>query len=90
MTKEEAGIIIELMDSEFDSHDFIRLFIQHFPSTYAKILYKHNCVNTAHGEIARFLYTNAYTLKIRLMNKDSGSPNIYNNVSTNARWHKTV
>ncbi len=86
----EVKIILTKLGSQFDSHDFIQLFIQNFPSSYAKILEKHNNVNTAHGEIARFLYSNASSLNIRFIENDSVTPNIYNNLSSNAKWHKII
>lgn len=90
MNIEVANNILTRLGTQFDSHAFIRLFIQNYPSRYAKILSKHNNVNTAHGEIARFLNANAVALKIKLIGGNSNTPNIYNNVSNNAKWHKTV
>lgn len=69
MKENEALDVIDRLWSlnhgvEFDSHDFIRVFIELFPVSYGQLLIKHGSVPSAHGEIAGYLRNNSETLGI--------------------------
>ncbi|MDE7426887.1 MAG: hypothetical protein K2M79_03715 [Muribaculaceae bacterium] len=87
MTTKEAEIIIKLMKPEFDSHDFIFEFINQFPSSYGKLLIKHNSATTANAEIANNLRNNSSELNI-LKIGEVESVNIYGHLTICALWRK--
>lgn len=84
--------IIEELDSEFDSHRFIKEFMERHEREYVEMLYKN--INTPNGifravdaEIARFLSVHAVELGIRKQGREpSGNPKM--NVSENQKWQK--
>ena len=92
MEIEHFKSIIEELGGDFDSHKFIKKFMERHEREYVEMLYKH--IDTPNGifratdaEIARFLSVNAVELGIRKDKRDpSGNPKM--NVSENQRWTK--
>ena len=87
MNIEETLIILSVLDDNFDSHDFIREYINRLPSSYGELLIKHNNVNLAHAEIANFLRTNANILNIHRIGATE-SNDIFGNKAGCAKWEK--
>ena len=93
MNKEElidaCAAVIGMMPSQFNSHQFIRKFIYNFPSSYGKLLMKHDNVTTAHGEIANVLRNNSIKLRIQKIDEPKcESVDIFDNLATCATWSK--
>lgn len=92
MEIEHFKSIIEELGGDFDSHKFIKKFMERHEREYVEMLYKH--IDTPNGifravdaEIARFLSVNAVELGIRKdKRKPSGNPKM--NKSENQRWTK--
>ena len=92
MEIEHFKSIIEELGGDFDSHKFIKKFMERHEREYVEMLYKH--IDTPNGifratdaEIARFLSVNAVELGIRKDKREpSGNPKM--NVSENQRWTK--
>lgn len=84
--------IIDELGNEFDSHRFIKEFMERHEREYVEMLYKN--INTPNGifravdaEIARFLSVHAVELGIRKQEREpSGNPKM--NVSENQKWQK--
>lgn len=90
-----ASEVISYLNTEFDSHDFIRKLLEKHPEVYGRYLVKHGnnggSVATADGEISSFLashdsnHDNALRItKIGIVS----SKNILNNITDNAKWQK--
>ena len=82
-----ATAVIDKLGKHFDSHAFIRKFMEMCPEEYGKMLQKHRSVTSAHGEISNFLRENAKNLGIKRMGNIK-SLNVYLNLSSNAMWSK--
>lgn len=84
--------IIEELGGDFDSHKFIKKFMERHEREYVEMLYKH--IDTPNGifratdaEIARFLSVHAVELGIRKDERgSSGNPKM--NKSENQSWTK--
>ncbi len=87
MTIEEAVNIRNVLSDNFDSHDFIREFIWHYPSIYGGLLTKHNNVVTAHAEIANYLLNHSPELGIMKIGINK-SKDILGNDAECALWTK--
>lgn len=83
--------VISYLDTEFDTHDFIRKLLERHPEVYGQSLVKHSenggSVATVDGEISNFLARHASDLHITKIG-DVPSQNILGNISDNAKWHK--
>jgi len=83
--------VIGYLDTEFDTHDFIRKLLERHPEVYGRYLVNHGdhggSVATADGEISSFLARHASDLHITKIG-DVPSSNILGNISDNAKWHK--
>ncbi len=92
MEIEHFKSIIEELGGDFDSHKFIKKFMERHEREYVEMLYKH--IDTPNGifratdaEIARFLSVHAVELGIRKDERgSSGNPKM--NVSENQKWKK--
>lgn len=92
MEIEHFKSIIEELGGDFDSHKFIKKFMERHEREYVEMLYKH--IDTPNGifratdaEIARFLSVHAVELGIRKDERgSSGNPKM--NKSDNQRWEK--
>lgn len=84
--------IIDELGNEFDSHRFIKKFMERHEREYVEMLYKH--INTPNGifravdaEIARFLSVHSEELGIKKKGRcPSGNPKM--NDSDNQEWTK--
>ena len=79
--------VISYLNTEFDSHDFIRKLLEKHPEVYGRYLVDHGNVATADGEISSFLARHASDLHISKIG-DVPSANILGNISDNAKWRK--
>lgn len=92
MEIEHFKSIIEELGGDFDSHKFIKKFMERHEREYVEMLYKH--IDTPNGifratdaEIARFLSVHAVELGIRKDERgSSGNPKM--NKSENQSWTK--
>ena len=87
--------VISYLNTEFDSHDFIRKLLEKHPEVYGRYLVKHGdnggSVATADGEISSFLASHDSNHDNALRITKIGivfSKNILNNITDNAKWHK--
>ena len=86
-----AQEVISYLNTEFDSHDFIRKLLEKHPEVYGRYLVKHGdnggSVATADGEISKFLADHSTELSItRTGNALSG--NILGHFTECATWSK--
>ena len=95
MNRDDVVKTIQNMKMQsFDSHDFIRQFMQDYPDEYILLLVKHkkgrkDIFRTAHAEIGDYLETNAKVCEIA---KDGGkrkSKNIFGHETLNQKWKLT-
>lgn len=89
----QCNTVIKDLKDDFDSHDFIRKFMEKFPAEYGELLKTHNNVNTAHAEIGRYLLENSCDYSEKLEIKQIGvvdSLNVFLNMTPNALWHKIL
>ena len=85
---EQAQRIIDLMNSSFDSHQFIIELILRYPQTYLDILRTYHYTGKAHGAIAACLQENSSALHIERQGKVR-SANIYGRNTLGELWRKT-
>lgn len=88
--------VLNLLETNFDSHDFIKKYVEMFPAEYLEKLISAlrnrqdiKAVTDVDSEIARFLSVHSGDLKIEKENDNSQSENILGNISSCAKWHKT-
>lgn len=83
--------VIGYLDTEFDTHDFIRKLLEKHPEVYGRYLVDHGNVATADGEISSFLARHDKdhdnVLHITRIG-DVPSPNILGNITECAAWSK--
>ena len=83
--------VISYLNTEFDSHDFIRKLLEKHPEEYGEILVKHGrnggSVATADGEISSFLASHVDDLSISKTG-EAPSKNILDKISVCATWSK--
>ena len=89
LTTEVIRNVVDMMESNFDSHAFILRLLRESPSVYGQLLIKHNNVTTAHAEISNFLRNNAKVLHIKEEEHESESVGIFGIVNSCAQWQKT-
>ena len=82
-----ATAVINKLGRNFDSHAFIRKFMELYPEEYGEMLKRHRCVKTANGEISSYLSRNATALKIKKIGNIK-SLNVFLRFSPNALWTK--
>ena len=89
---EEFLAVIEKLNPEFDSHDFIKVFIFDYPESYGNLLVKHKNVTTAHAEIAKYLLNHAKGLNIEKCSgfQSNESMDIFGNQTECAAWKKVL
>lgn len=88
-------MVLDLLESNFDSHDFIKKYVEMFPKEYLDKLISAlsnrqdiRGVTDVDAEIARFLSIHSDDLKIEKENDNCGSKNILGNITPCAQWHK--
>ena len=86
--REEVENVLQMLDSKFDSHDFIKLYIITFPSSYLDMLAKYHDAATTNSVIANYLLNHSNTLNIS-REQDVISPSIFGYDVPNASWQKT-
>ena len=82
-----ATAVINKLGKNFDSHAFIRRFMEMYPEEYGEMLKRHRGVKTANGEISSYLSKNAPELKIKKIG-NIRTLNIFLRFSPNALWSK--
>jgi len=86
--KKIAKFIQEQMSDEFDSHEFIKMFIKKYPDSYGLLLIAYKNVTTTHSQIANFLRNNAEELHIEENPNKKKSNSIFEKTVPNASWRK--
>ncbi|MBQ7539871.1 MAG: hypothetical protein IJT13_01965, partial [Bacteroidaceae bacterium] len=90
-TVKQAETIINKLNDNFDTHDFIIQFTKDFEREYIELLYHHkgkqHIFMSAHAEIGKFLADNAEELSIEKVTKEN-SENIKDYPSENQKWRK--
>lgn len=90
---EQAQLCIgHIGKSAFDTHDFIKQFMNDFERDYVELLYNYrNASNgiyrSAHASIGRFLMDQHKQLRILPISKEQSS-NIKGNISENQLWER--
>lgn len=82
--------VIDEMDDEFDSHDFIKNFSREIELDYVYLLATAGTATpfqTVHSQIGMFLINNENNLNIRNVERVN-SENIFGNVTPCALWEK--
>lgn len=82
-----AKTVIATMKSEFDSHDFLLIYITTNVTSYLGLLKRYRDVEIAHEQIGKFLQNNATKLGISKMGEVS-SENIFGKTNTCGLWKK--
>lgn len=87
-----AKEIVDKMEIEFDSHDFIKELIKSHEKSYVELLYSYinnlTIFRTLHSQIGTYLSENSKSLDIEKLVKNS-SENIKGYDSENQVWKKT-
>lgn len=88
--------VLNRLESNFDSHDFIKKYVEMFPKEYLEKLLPALSkrqdimgVTDVDSEIARFLSVHSNDLKIEKEDDKKGSENILGNITPCTKWHKT-
>jgi hypothetical protein len=87
MNIQEIKEIVDALEKEFDSHAFIRKYMEKFPQSYGELLMKHGNVTTAHAEISNCLRNNTTSLGIK-KNGSVRSLDVFLKMTSNALWSK--
>ena len=82
-----ATAVIKKLGKNFDSHAFIRKFMELYPKEYGEMLVSHENVASAHGEISSYLSKNARDLNIKKIGSIH-TLNVFLRASSNALWSK--
>ena len=88
MKFEEVNETALALEIEFDSHAFIRKFVEKYPKSYGELLVKHENVTTANAEIANYLRNNSNDLHVTKIKEDHISADILGNDAKNSLWRK--
>jgi len=88
LTTEVIQNVVDMMESNFDSHAFILRLLRESPSVYGQLLIKHNNVTTAHAEISNFLRNLAKELGIKEKEHESESVDIFGIINPCALWER--
>lgn len=90
----KVNLIIQGLDAEFTSHEFIQRFAQEYEEDYIEFLYaykKQNAFQTVHAQIARHLSIGSksgsgiYPIE---KTDDARSQNVFGAVSPNQGWKR--
>ncbi|MBQ7996925.1 MAG: hypothetical protein IJ814_04235 [Paludibacteraceae bacterium] len=84
---EQALRVIDVMNSSFDSHQFIIEFILQQPQAYIELLGRYGATGKAHGAIAACLQENSKALHIERQGKVR-SANIFGRNTLCELWRK--
>ena len=87
INKTNATSVIKKLGKNFDSHAFIRKFMELYPKEYGEMLVNHENVAAAHGEISSYLSKNAHDLNIKKIGSIR-TLNVFLRASSNALWSK--
>lgn len=91
ITYKEAETLINKLNDEFDTHDFIVQLTKVFEREYVELLYEHkghtHIFMSAHAEVGKFLVDNAKVLSIEKEIREN-SENIKDYPSENQKWRK--
>lgn len=87
ITALEVQEIITMLGNQFDSHDFILMFIKTYPYSYFKLLDRYTNVTMVDAQIALYLNHHAVELQIEKIG-DVVSLNIMSNESGCSLWKK--
>lgn len=87
MNLKQALRVICLLGQYFDSHAFIRKYMERYPKAYAKIVSEHKTLKAAHATIGRYLLEHSFGLNITKLGEIE-SLNILMKPSSNALWQK--
>ena len=71
----------------FDSHAFIRKYMEKYPKSYAGFIAQHKTLKAAHAQIGKFLLNNAQQLNIENIGVIE-SLNVLMKPSDNTLWKK--
>ena len=85
MNDKQAQRVIALLGRYFDSHAFIRKYMEKYPKAYAEIVSNHKTLKAAHATIGKFLLDNSATLNITKLGEIE-SLNVLMKPSSNALW----
>ena len=93
ITIQQARIIINGLNNEFDSHDFIENYITLFERDYVTMLVdkidSEQIFRTVNASIGRFLADNQMELRI-IKNRREASQNVKGHETENQGWIKTL
>lgn len=85
--------LINKMETEFDSHKFIKELINSHEKVYVELLYGYidtiGIFQTLHAQIGRYLSDNSKLLNIEKLNRDY-SENIKGYESENQKWKRIL
>lgn len=87
MEKNEVISVLNTLDNEFDSHDFIREFLHYFPASYGQMLIKYEDVKKVNSQIAIYLSSHSAELGIQNVGKVV-SITFFNKPDECAKWEK--
>ena len=90
MNIENVRETIGRLGNKFDSHAFIRKFMERYAREYGELLVKHGSVTTANAEIANYLRINSSKLNISQVEEKVDSMDVLGNVTPNALWQKNT
>ena len=83
--------LINKMETEFDSHKFIKELINSYEKDYVELLYSNiesaGIFKTIHAQIGRYLSDNSTQLKIEKDTREY-SENVKGYMSENQKWRK--
>jgi hypothetical protein len=90
---QNANALVNKMETEFDSHKFIKELINSHEKVYVELLYGYvnnaGIFQTLHAQIGRYLSDNSKRLNIEKLNRDS-SENIKGYESENQTWKRIL
>lgn len=86
--KNAFDAVISMLPQQFDSHDFIKKFMQYHPVAYAETIIKCKSIPASHGHIALTVSNNSNTLGVKSMGRRM-SIDIFNEMTECELWIKT-
>lgn len=84
---ETAEHVIGTLKSDFDSHDFLLVYILSDTISYLTLLKRYGSVETTHQQVGQFLLSYASTLGIEKVGEVE-SENIFGKTNTCASWRR--
>ena len=82
-----AKTIIATMKPEFDSHDFLTIYIVTNITSYLMLLKRFGSVETTHQQIGQYLLNNSTSLGISKQG-ETESENIFGKINTCGLWKR--